>query len=103
MSGRGRMAGLELVLLARICERVGVVAVSTKLVRLVVKCPAFLIWSIRCGDVVLPRRRRLTYPSNIHVAWVVSLAEQSQDAIGHAVVSNTWNNYHKVPAQVIER
>jgi len=33
----------------------------------------------------------------------VFFAEQSQDAIGHAVVSNTWNNYHKVPVQVIER
>ena len=31
VSGRGRMAGLELVLLARICERVGVVVVSTML------------------------------------------------------------------------
>ena len=43
------------------------------------------------------------YPNNIHGAWVVSLAEEAQDAIGHAVVSNTWNNYVKVPAQVIER
>ena len=72
-------------------------------VRLVVEYPAFLIWCIRFGDVVLPQRRRLTYPSNIHGAWVVLLVEQSQVAIGHTVVSNTWNNYHKVPAQVIER
>ena len=70
---------------------------------LVVEYPAFLIWSIRRGDVVLPRRGWLTYPSNIHGTWVVSLAEEAQDAIGHAVVSNTWNNYVKVPAQVIER
>src|SRR6185437_1233017 len=57
VSGRGRMGGVESVVLALSCERLGVLAVSTKLLAIKYRpcffpCPALMMASPESGAVV---------------------------------------------------